>query len=58
MSSVLYQRIALAIKMASELDAFVLIVFVACLYGTLAFAGAIKSDYSADCGVQWLQWKR
>ena len=31
MSSVLYRGIALAIKMASELDAFVLIVFFACL---------------------------
>ena len=47
----------MAIKMASELDAFVLIVFFACLYGTLAVAGAIWSKYSTDCGVQWLKLK-
>ena len=52
MSSVLYQRIALAIKMARELDAFVLIVFFASLYGTLVVAGAIRSKYLTDCGVQ------
>ena len=58
MSLVLYRRIALAIKMASKLDAFVLIVFFACLYGTLAAAGAIQSKYLTDCGVQWLKLKR
>ena len=58
MSSVLYRRIALAIKIASKLDAFVLIVFFACLYGTLAVAGAILSKYSTNCGVQWLKLKR
>ena len=57
MPLVLYQRIALAIKMAGELDAFVLIVFYACLYGTLAVAGAIQSKYSTNCGVQWLKLK-
>ena len=48
MSLVLYRRIALAIEMASKLDAFVLIVFFASLYGTLAVAGAIRSEYLTD----------
>ena len=58
MSSVLYRRIALAIEMASRLDAFVLIVFFAYLYGTRAVSRAIQSEYLTDCGVQWLQLKR
>ena len=27
------------------------------LYGTLAVAKAIRSEYSTDCGVQWLRLK-
>ena len=30
----------------------------ACLYGTLAFAGEIRSKFLTDCGVQLLQLKR
>ena len=58
MSLVLYWHIALAIKMASQLDEFVLIVLFACLYGTLAVAGAVRSEYLTDCSVQWLKLKR
>ena len=58
MRSVLYRRIALAIELASKRAAFVLIVFLACLYGTRAVAGAIQSEYPTDCNVQWLQLKR
>ena len=57
MRSLPYRRIALVIKMASKRDAFVLIVFFACLYGTLAVAGEIRSKYSTNCGVQWLKLK-
>ena len=52
-----YWRITLAIEMASKLDAFVFIVFFACLYGTLAVARAIQSKYSTNCSVQWLKLK-
>ena len=57
MSLVLYRRIVLDIKMASELDAFVLIVYFASLYGTLVVTRAIQSKCSTDCGVQWLKLK-
>ena len=29
----------------------------ACLYGTLAVAGAIQGKFLTNCGVQWLQLK-
>ena len=58
MSSVMYRRIALAIEMASKLDAFVLIVFFACVYGTLVVSRAIQKEYWIGRGVQWLKLKR
>jgi hypothetical protein len=51
MSAVLYQRTAVAIKMASKVGLFFVIILFA---DALAAAGVIQSEYLPDGSGQWL----
>jgi hypothetical protein len=51
MGAVSYRRIAMAIKMASKVVTFFIVVF---LIVAMAAAEAIWSEYSPDGSIQWL----
>jgi hypothetical protein len=51
MRALAYRRIAMAIKMASKVGVFFIVVV---LYVTPATAGAIHSGYLPNGGFQWL----